>query len=177
MSATARRNGLSASQLFNWRRLAREGRLGEAAAATRFAAAFVAYEGSLSSAVSLPEQLKAPETPACSARAEVVPGRIEIVLNCGHRVVVDQGVDATLASGWPLKRVEALIRAILRAAYYELRSRPDVPAKVVLREYVDIAAAFYGPEESGMINAVLDALARQSRPNELSASPGCGIPR
>jgi len=95
VSATARRNGLSASQLFNWRRLAREGRLGEAAAATRFAAAFVADEGSLSSAVSLPEQLKAPETPACSARAEVVPGRIEIVLNCGHRVVVDQGVDAT----------------------------------------------------------------------------------
>jgi len=87
-------NGLSASQLFNWRRLAREGRLGEAAAATRFAAAFVADEGSLSSAVSLPEQLKAPETPACSARAEVVPGRIEIVLNCGHRVVVE-GVDAT----------------------------------------------------------------------------------
>jgi transposase len=95
VSATAWRNGLSASQLFNWRRLAREGRLGEAAAATRFAAAFVADEGSLSSAVSLPEQLKAPETPACSARAEVVPGRIEIVLNCGHRVVVDQGVDAT----------------------------------------------------------------------------------
>jgi transposase len=95
VSATARRNGLSASQLFNWRRLAREGRLGEATAATRFAAAFVADEGSLSSAVSLPEQLKAPETPACSARAEVVPGRIEIVLNCGHRVVVDQGVDAT----------------------------------------------------------------------------------
>ena len=49
----------------------------------------------MSSAVSLPERLKAPETPACSARAEVVPGRIEIVLNCGHRVVVDQGVDAT----------------------------------------------------------------------------------
>ena len=90
---------------------------------------------------------------------------------------IDQGVDATLASGWPLKRVEALIRAILRAAYYELRSRPDVPAKVVIIEYVDIAAAFFGPEESGMINAVLDALARQSRPHELSGSPGGGIPR
>jgi len=90
---------------------------------------------------------------------------------------IDQGVDAMLASGWPLKRVEALIRAILRAAYYELRSRPDVPVKVVLREYVDVAGAFYGPEESGMINAVLDALARQSRPHELSVNPSCGIPR
>jgi transposase len=72
--------------LFNWRRLAREGRLGEAAAATSFAAAFVADE---------PEQLKAPEMPACSAHGEVARGRIEIVLNSGHRVVVDKGVDAT----------------------------------------------------------------------------------
>ncbi len=89
-SATARRNGLSASQLFNRRRLAREGRLGEAAAATRFAAAFVADEGSLSSAVSLPEQLKAPEVPASSAHAAVASGRIEIVLNCERRVVVER---------------------------------------------------------------------------------------
>ncbi len=95
MSATARRHGLSASQLFNWRRLAREGRLGEAAAATRFAVAFVGDEGSSSGAVSLPEQLRAPEVPASSAHATVASGRIEIVLNCGRRVVVDQGFDAT----------------------------------------------------------------------------------
>ena len=56
------------------------------------------------------------------------------------------------------------MRAILRAAYYELRSRPDVPARVVVTEYVDVAAAFFGPDECGMINAVLDALARQTRP-------------
>ena len=95
VSATARRNGLSASQLFNWRRLAREGRLGEAVAATRFAAAFVGDEGSLSSAVSLPEQLKAAETPTSPECLVAASGRIEIVLNCGHRVVVDKGVDAT----------------------------------------------------------------------------------
>ena len=71
--------------------------------------------------------------------------------------------------GWPLKRVEALMRAILRAAFYELRSRPDVPARVAMTEYVDVAAAFFGPEESGMINAVLDALARQTRPAEFVA--------
>jgi transposase len=94
VSATARRNGLSASQLFNWRRLAREGRLGEAVGATRFAAAFVGDQGSLSSAVSLPELLKAAETPT-SPECLVAAGRIEIVLNCGHRVVVDKGVDAT----------------------------------------------------------------------------------
>ena len=81
---------------------------------------------------------------------------------------IDRGLDATLAEGWPLRRVEALMRAILRAAYYELRSRPDVPARVVVTEYVDVAAAFFGPDECGMINAVLDALARQSRQGEFA---------
>jgi N utilization substance protein B len=81
---------------------------------------------------------------------------------------IDRGLDATLAKGWPLKRVEALMRAILRAAFYELRNRPDVPARVAVTEYVDVAAAFFGPEESGMINAVLDSLARQTRPAEFA---------
>ena len=82
---------------------------------------------------------------------------------------IDRGVDAALAEGWPLRRVEALMRAILRAAFYELRSRPDVPARVVVTEYVDVAAAFFGPDECGMINAVLDALARKTRPAEFAS--------
>jgi transcription antitermination protein NusB len=81
---------------------------------------------------------------------------------------IDRALDDTLADGWPLKRVEALMRAILRAALYELRNRPDVPARVAVTEYVDVAAAFFGSEESGMINAVLDALARQTRPAEFA---------
>jgi N utilization substance protein B len=81
---------------------------------------------------------------------------------------IDRGLDDALAKGWPLKRVEALMRAILRAAFYELRNRPDVPARVAVTEYVDVAAAFFGPEESGMVNAVLDALARQTRPAEFA---------
>ena len=83
---------------------------------------------------------------------------------------IDRALDDTLADGWPLKRVEALMRAILRAALYELRNRPDVPARVAVTEYVDVAAAFFGPDESGMINAVLDALARQTRPVEFAPS-------
>ena len=81
---------------------------------------------------------------------------------------IDRGLDEILAKSWPLRRIEALMRAILRAAFYELRSRPDVPARVVVTEYVDIAAAFFGPEESGMINAVLDAVAHQVRPAEFA---------
>ena len=96
------------------------------------------------------------------------------VLN--DQLPIDRSLDDTLSKGWPLRRVEALMRAILRAALYELRNRPDVPARVAVTEYVDVAAAFFGPEESGMINAVLDALARQTRPAEFAAdreaSPG-----
>jgi N utilization substance protein B len=82
---------------------------------------------------------------------------------------IDRGLDDTLAKGWPLRRVEALMRAILRAAFYELRNRLDVPARVVVTEYVDVAAAFFGSEESGMINAVLDALAHETRRTEFAA--------
>jgi transcription antitermination protein NusB len=84
------------------------------------------------------------------------------------QVAIDRGVDEALAEGWPLKRVEALMRAILRAGYYELRSRADVPARVAIKEYVDVAGAFYGQDESGMINAVLDNLARKARPADFS---------
>ena len=87
------------------------------------------------------------------------------------QVAIDRTIDDMLAKGWPLKRVEALMRAILRAAFYEMRNRPDVPARVTVTEYVDVAVAFFGPEESGMINAVLDALARQTRPAEFAPSP------
>ena len=87
-----------------------------------------------------------------------------------NQFAIDRAIDETLASGWPLKRVEALMRAILRAAYFELKYRPDVPPRVAIGEYVDVAAAFFGPEESGMINAVLDALARQERPGEFTKS-------
>jgi transcription antitermination protein NusB len=89
------------------------------------------------------------------------------VLN--DQLPIDRGLDETLAKGWPLRRIEALMRAILRAAFYELRSRPDVPARVVVTEYVDVAAAFFGPDECGMVNAVLDALARQTRAAEFAA--------
>ena len=60
------------------------------------------------------------------------------------QTAIDQLIDATLAEGWPLKRVEAVMRAVLRAATYELRKRKDIPARVVITEYVDVAAAFLG---------------------------------
>ncbi|MEP9378243.1 transcription antitermination factor NusB [Aquabacter sp. CN5-332] len=81
---------------------------------------------------------------------------------------IDPMVDNALSQGWPLRRVEAVLRASLRAGAYELLARPDVPARVVITEYVNVAAAFLDNDETGMVNAVLDALARDLRAPEFS---------
>ncbi len=79
---------------------------------------------------------------------------------------LDPLIDAALAERWPLKRIEAILRAVLRAGSYELKHRRDVPARVVVSEYTDVAAAFVEREETGMVNAVLDQLARNLRVHE-----------
>ncbi|HEV2572782.1 transcription antitermination factor NusB [Methylocella sp. CPCC 101449] len=79
---------------------------------------------------------------------------------------IDQAADKVLQEGWPLRRIEAVLRAVLRAGVYELKSRADVPARVIITEYVDVAAAFLADNEVGMTNAVLDRLARQLRADE-----------
>ena len=60
---------------------------------------------------------------------------------------------------------------MLRAGAYELACRSDVPARVVMAEYVDIASAFVDKEETGMVNAVLDQLAHQLRAAEFADKP------
>jgi transcription antitermination protein NusB len=80
---------------------------------------------------------------------------------------IDPAIDDLLAKGWPLKRVEAVMRAILRAGAWELMLTPDTPVKVVISEYVDIARAFFEKEETAMVNAVLDRMARDARSGEM----------
>ncbi|HEY7457751.1 MAG TPA: transcription antitermination factor NusB [Xanthobacteraceae bacterium] len=86
---------------------------------------------------------------------------------------LDPLVDDVLTKGWPLKRVEAVLRAVLRAGAYELLHRADVPARVVVNEYVDVAGAFLDRDETGMVNAVLDTLARRVRGGEFQ-KPAAG---
>ena len=83
---------------------------------------------------------------------------------------IDPMIDDALSKGWPLRRIEAVLRAVLRAGCFELLARPDVPAKVVIREYGDLAAAFYEGDEIGMVSAVLDGLAHKLRGGELASS-------
>jgi N utilization substance protein B len=80
---------------------------------------------------------------------------------------IDPLVDQQLATGWRLVRVDAILRAILRAGGLELMEMPDVPARVVISEYVDVAHAFFESDEPRVVNGVLDQLARKLRPGEL----------
>jgi N utilization substance protein B len=81
---------------------------------------------------------------------------------------IDPIVDAQLAEGWRLTRVDSTLRAILRAGVYELIERPDVPARVVISEYVEVAKAFFSEDEPRVVNGVLDKIARRTRDAEFS---------
>ena len=76
---------------------------------------------------------------------------------------VDKRIGGVLKEGWKLSRLDATVRAILRAGGYELIARKDVPPAVVINEYVDVAHAFFEDSEPGFVNATLDALAKQVR--------------
>jgi N utilization substance protein B len=81
---------------------------------------------------------------------------------------LDPAVHEALAVDWPLARIDTTLRAILRSGAYELSGRTDVPARVVIAEYVDIARAFFDGEATGMVNGVLDRLAHTLRPAEFA---------
>ena len=81
---------------------------------------------------------------------------------------LDPLIDDALSKGWPLARIEAILRAVMRAGCYELEHRMDIPARVIISEYVDVAHAFVEGDETGMVNAVLDQIARQFRPDEFT---------
>lgn len=76
---------------------------------------------------------------------------------------IDSRIAANLAEGWSLERLDRPMRAILRAGAYELMARGDVPVGSVISEYVDVAHAFYEKRESGFVNGLLDALAKETR--------------
>jgi N utilization substance protein B len=79
---------------------------------------------------------------------------------------VDRSVAHHLAAGWTLGRLDSTLRALLRAGAYELLFRADVPSRVTISEYVDVAHAFFEGEEPRVVNGVLDALAHARRASE-----------
>lgn len=77
---------------------------------------------------------------------------------------LDGLIAGALASGWTLDRLDRPMRALLRAAVYELVARADVPAATVIDEYVDVAHAFHDEAQARFANGLLDTVARSVRP-------------
>ncbi|MEJ8474200.1 transcription antitermination factor NusB [Roseibium algae] len=82
---------------------------------------------------------------------------------------LDPFIHTALTDGWPLKRIDSLLRAILRSGGFELLRRKDVPARVIISEYIDVAKAFFQDDEPGLVNGVLDRLAKDLRDSEFAA--------
>lgn len=83
-----------------------------------------------------------------------------------HQEEIDKAIARCLADNWTLARMDSILRAILRAGGFELVARKDVPAKVVIDEYVGIAHDFFAGDEPGFANAALDAMAHRKRAAE-----------
>ena len=92
----------------------------------------------------------------------------------GRQDDLDRMITAALTPDWPLARLAAVLRAVLRLGAYELLAEAEVPATVVISEYLDVAHAFFAGKEPGLVNGVLDRLARTLRPEDLAESPRGG---
>ena len=86
---------------------------------------------------------------------------------------LDDMLAAVLAEGWPVERLESILRAILRCGAYEIGYSQDVPPRVSITEYVKLTESFFEGKEPGMANAVLDNLAHSLRPQEMEEKPPC----
>ena len=81
-----------------------------------------------------------------------------------YQAPIDQLTDRALVAKWPIARIDPTLRALFRAAGAELRDS-QTPPKVVITEYVDVARAFFPDgKEPKFVNAVLDHMAREARP-------------
>jgi N utilization substance protein B len=108
-----------------------------------------------------PDDQQGDQTPLTGADeaffADIVRG---VVADQG---VLDRAIVRRLAANWKLDRLDATVRAILRAGAFELGHRPDVPVEVAINEYVELAKAFFGSTEAGFVNGALDSIARDLR--------------
>ncbi|MBX2830900.1 MAG: transcription antitermination factor NusB [Rhodospirillales bacterium] len=91
----------------------------------------------------------------------------DLVQGVAARMVdIDALINGALEKGWTTKRLETVLRSILRAGTYELMAREDVPMRVVITEYVDAAHSFFDEKEPKLVNAVLDRIGKNLRPGE-----------
>jgi N utilization substance protein B len=109
-----------------------------------------------------------PELDACSFRDEIDENFLNTLLTgvALDMPKIDSEITEFLRDGWTIEKIEDVSRQILRFGTFELKFMHDIPAKVVLDQYVDIAASFFDSGKITFINATLDAVAKKFRGEE-----------
>jgi len=79
---------------------------------------------------------------------------------------IDEDITEFLQEGWTIARLEDMTRQLLRLGTFELKFMLDVPLKVAIDEYVDIAACFSEGKKVTFVNATLENLAKKFRAEE-----------
>jgi len=80
-----------------------------------------------------------------------------------NKEMIEKSLARFLKEGWQFERFDGTLRALLLCAAYELGHTTDVDAAVIVKEYVDLAYAFFAKNEPKMVNALLDSIAKQVR--------------
>jgi len=83
---------------------------------------------------------------------------------------IDKMIAKNLSKNWTIKRLDLTLRAILRAGSYEILRRPDVPALVIIDQYVSITSEFHEDNQTGFVNRVLENMAKSARQAEFGIS-------
>ncbi|MBQ8660990.1 MAG: transcription antitermination factor NusB [Alphaproteobacteria bacterium] len=80
-----------------------------------------------------------------------------------NKEALEKSLAHYLREGWSFERFDGTLRALLLCAAYELAYTTDVDAAVIVKEYVDLAYAFFSKNEPKMVNALLDTIAKGIR--------------
>ncbi|MDA0239366.1 MAG: transcription antitermination factor NusB [Proteobacteria bacterium] len=107
------------------------------------------------------------------------PALFKLLINgvSQHKSALDDMIGGCLDKERGIDRLDAVLRAILRAGVYELHHRPETPAQVVINEYVELANAFYTGNEPGLVNGILDKLGHLLRAGEMGGNKGATAPK
>ena len=76
-----------------------------------------------------------------------------------NQIQIDSIIKKNLSINWRFSRLDKILKAILRAAVYEISYKLDTPTKVIINEYIDITHSFYSQKEPEFVNAILDKIA------------------
>lgn len=107
--------------------------------------------------VEMAELLDAQELPLDPYAHTLVTGTAE------HQGDIDARLEE-LSDNWPVARMPALDRAILRMASFELSQSSDISVAVIINEAVELAHEYSTPASAGFINGLLSQVALLVRP-------------